>query len=330
MAVDTATLTRYEQVGVREQLSDKVYDISPMDFPVMSAIGRGAKATNTKVEWQKKVVRSAKTNKLKDGDDAVLTTVTPHTRLANWTQIFGEAVSVSGTAQAVSTAGRKDDLANAVMYATKGIKRDIETALCANAASDDGSRGTARGFGGIESWLTTNVDRGSGGSSGGYNSGTYQTAAATDASSTNQRTITEAKLKTVLGSIWTNSDEGCAPLVVVGIFSKQKVSSFSGRATASQQYPMGPKSSKSLAIIGAADIYVSDTGVHRIVPSRFSRARSALLLNPEYLSARYLRPFKVEPLAKTGDADKKQLIAELTLEVGNEAAHGVLADLKTS
>jgi len=32
-------------------------------------------------------------------------------------------------------------------------------------------------------------------------------------------------------------------------------------------------------------------------------------------------------LAKTGDSEKTQLLAEFTLEVKNEAAHGIVADL---
>ena len=330
MAVDAATQTRYDQTGVREQLSDRIYDVSPMDTPVMTALGRGKKATNTKIEWQTDTVRAAAVNKKKDGDDATLVTRTGTVRPCNYTQIFGEGLSVSGTAQAVDTAGRRQELLYQVSQATKAIKRDIELALCGNYASDDGSRSTARGLGGFESWIRSNKDRGTGGANGGYTTSTSQTVAATDASTTNLRTFTEARAKTVIRSTWDNSDGGACPLIVVGSFNKTKASAFAGIASPQQSYPMGPKSSKALAIIGAADIYVSDFGKHRVVASRFSRSRSALFINPEYASVRYLRPFKVEKLAKSGDADKRYLLAELSLEVSNEKAHGVCSDLTTS
>jgi len=330
MAVDAATQVKYDQVGVREQLSDRIYNVAPMDTPIMTALGRGKKATNTKVEWQTDTVRAAAVNKQLDGNDIPLKTRTGTKRPCNYTQIFAEALGVSTTAQAVDTAGRRQELLYQVQLASKGIKRDIEFTISGNYASDDGSRATARGLGGLESWFKTNVSRGSGGSSGGYTTSTSQTVAATDASTTNTRTFTEARAKAVIQSIWENSDGGASPLIVVGAFNKTKASSFTGIASPNQQYPMGAKSSKALAIIGAADIYVSDFGKHRVVANRFSRSRSALFLNPEYASLRYLYPFKVEKLAKTGLSDKRLLHAELTLEVKEEKAHGVCADLKTS
>lgn len=330
MAVDAATQTRYDQTGVREQLSDRIYNVAPMDTPVMTALGRGKKATNTKVEWQTDTIRAAATNKQKDGDDVAYKTRTATVRPCNYTQIVAEALSVSTTAQEVSAAGRRQELLYQVQKSTKAIKRDIEFTLCGNYASDDGSRSTARGLGGLESWFKTNVSRGSGGASGGYTTSTSQTVAATDATSTNTRTFTETRAKAVIQSCWENSEGGACPLIVVGAFNKTKASAFAGIASPQQQYPMGPKSSKALAIIGAADIYVSDFGKHRVVANRFSRSRSALFLNPEFATVRYLYPFRVDKLAKTGLSDKRLLHAELTLEVSEEKAHGVCADLKTS
>lgn len=330
MAVDSATQTRYDQEGVREDLSDRIYNVAPMDTPVMTALGRGKKAKQTKIDWQTDTVRDAAVNKRLDGDDATFKTRTPTVKVCNFTQIFAEDLQVSGTAQAVDAAGRRNELLYQVKKGTKGIKRDIEFALCGNYASDDGSRATARGLGGLESWFVTNTDRGTGGDDGGYTTGSSQTIAATDATTTNLRTFTEARAKTVIRSCWDNSEGGACPLIVVGSFNKTQASGFSGIASPNQQYPMGPKASKALAIIGAADLYVSDFGKHRFVANRFSRARTALFLNPEFASVRYLRPFKVEKLGKTGDASKRMLIAELTLQVDEEKAHGVCADLTTS
>jgi hypothetical protein len=330
VATASTTQTKYDQQGVRENLIDRIYDVSPMDTPVMTAIGRGPAATNTKVECQNDAVRAAGTNKRLDGDDVTYRTRTPTTKPCNYTQLMDEGISVSSTAQAVKTAGRRQELLYQVKMSTKALKRDMESAICGNAASDDGSRLTARGLGGFESWFRTNVDRGSGGASGGFTTSTSQTVAATDASASNIRTFTETRAKSVIRSIWDNSDGGAAPLIVVGSFVKTKASAFAGIATPQQQYPMGPKSAKALAIIGAADIYVSDFGKHRIVPSRFSRSRSALFLNPEYAELAYLQPFKVTPLAKTGHADKRMLAVEFTLRVNAEKALGVCADLKTS
>ncbi len=328
MAVDSATTTRFEQKGEREQLTNKIYNLAPMDTPFMTAIGRGPSATNTKVEWQIDDLADAAENSALEGDDASYVTAAATVRLANHTQIFTKSVVVSGTAQALSTAGRRNELLYQVDKRTKEIKRDIEFAITQNRASDDGSRATARTLAGFEAWITTNANRGTGGTDGGFVTSTQLVSAAGDASSTNIRTFTEAMLKASIKSIWDETGDS-APLVIVGSFNKQTASGFSGIATQYQDHG-NAKSSKSINILGAADFYVSDFGRHKIVPDHFSRGRSAMIVNPNHWELRYMRPFKINTLAKTGDADKRQLLAELTLISKNEAGSGVVADLTTS
>ena len=150
MAVDTATTTRFEQIGEREQLTNKIYNLAPMKTPFMTAIGRGPAATNTKVEWQTDDLADAAENAQLEGDDATYLTATPTVRLANHTQIFSKSVIVSGTAQALSTAGRRNELLYQVDKRTKEIKRDMEFAITQNRASTAGSRDTARTLAGFE------------------------------------------------------------------------------------------------------------------------------------------------------------------------------------
>ncbi|WP_287994339.1 DUF5309 domain-containing protein [Acidiphilium sp.] len=329
MAVNAATTTRFDQQGVRESLTDKIYDLSPMDTPMMTAIGRGKAAKNTFEEWQTDELDVSEENAALEGDDANFATARPTVRLGNYTQIFTKAVVVSGTAQAVNTAGRRDELLYQVDKRTREMKRDMERAICQNRASQQGSRATARKLAGFEAWITTNANRGTGGLDGGWTTSTKIVAAATDASTTNRRTFTEARFKEAIRSCWDETGES-PPLAIVGSFNKTVASGFDGIATQYQQQSGNPNSSKGIAILGAADWYVSDFGKHRIVPSHEVRARSALLLQPKHWEMRYLRPFKVVPLAKTGDADKKQLIAEATLVSFNEKSSGVVADLRES
>jgi hypothetical protein len=48
------------------------------------------------------------------------------------------------------------------------------------------------------------------------------------------------------------------------------------------------------------------------------------------VGVRTLEPMQTIDLARTGLTEKKQIWTNFTLEVGNEAAHGVLADLNTA
>jgi hypothetical protein len=107
---------------------------------------------------------------------------------------------------------------------------------------------------------------------------------------------------------------------------KQTVSAFTGLAATRYQAPVSGQAT----ILAGADIYQSDFGQISIVPNRFMRTRDALVLDPEYAALAYLRPFQTIELAKAGDSDKTQILAELTLEVRNEAAHGGAFDLNAA
>ena len=103
------------------------------------------------------------------------------------------------------------------------------------------------------------------------------------------------------------------------------MSGFTG--VAAQRYMTGAEPT---TIVAAAGAYLSDFGLISIVPDRFMRSTDALMLDSEYAALAYLRPFQTNDLAKTGDSDKTQILAELTLEVRNEKAHGGIFDIKAA
>jgi hypothetical protein len=192
----------------------------------------------------------------------------------------------------------------------------MEAILLSNQVASAGNASTARTLGGLQAWLATAGDFGTDGVAGA--NGTTARTNGTD------RTFTEAILKTVVAEVY--SAGGNPKVLMVRPNHKQVVSTFAG--IAAQRY-MAP-SDQPTTIIGAADVYMSDFGTISVVPNRFMRTRDALVLDPEYAAVAYLRPFATNELAKAGDAEKTQIIAELTLEMRNEAAHGIAADLSTS
>jgi hypothetical protein len=113
---------------------------------------------------------------------------------------------------------------------------------------------------------------------------------------------------------------------MVGPVNKQRVSGFAGIAEIRREVT----GNKPGVIIGAADVYVSDFGAVSVVPNRFQRERDAFVLDPEYASVAFLRPFQTVELAKTGDAEKRMILVEWGLKVNTEAAHGLAADLTTT
>jgi hypothetical protein len=317
MTVPSNTYLRYTSIGVREDLTDVIYDISPTDTPIMSSIGK-AKAAQTNHEWQTDALAAATTaNALIEGDDATAASLSPTVRVGNFTQIVGKTVQVSGTLEAVDKAGRKSEKAYQLAKASSEIKRDIETIITANQAKTNGTATSgARKMGSLLSYITTNVSKGS--------AGTNPTGDGSDVrSDTTTRTFLESMLKDVAQLIFTNG--GTPKLLVVPPNLKATASAFAG--VAEQRYVTGAEPT---TIVAAAGAYLSDFGLISIVPDRFMRDRDALMLDPEYAALAYLRPFQTNDLAKTGDSEKTQILAELTLEVRNEKAHGGIFDIKAA
>jgi hypothetical protein len=308
----------YDAKGIREDLADVIYNISPTDTPFQSSVGR-TKATNVYHEWQTDALAAATTNNAAvEGADASDATLSATTRLGNYTQILQKTIKVSGTLDAVNKAGRKSEKAYQLAKASAELKRDLETILLANQGQTAGSsNSSARKMGSLLSWLKTNTQV----VTAANNPTTIGVSTRTDGT---QRTFTEQLLKDAVADVFESG--GNPKVLMVGPSGKQKVSSFAG--IAAQRF-MAPANTPT-TIIGAADVYMSDFGTMSVVPNRFMRSRDALVLDPEYAAVAYLRPFQTNELAKAGDSDKTQILVECTLEVKNEAAHALIADLDMS
>jgi len=313
-----ATYQTYTAIGMREDLSDVIYNISPTDTPFMSSIGK-TKATAVLHEWQTdSLSASVLTNYAVEGATASDATMSPTTRVGNRTQIAQKTIKISGTLQSVDKAGRKSEKAYQLAKASAEIKRDMETSLLSNQTAANGDSSTARKLGGLQAWLNTNYDGGTSGVAGA--SGTTARTNGTN------RTFTEDILKVVVRKVYAAG--GNPKVLMVNPAHKQLVSAFTG--IAAQRF-MAPANTPT-TIISAADVYLSDFGSISVVPNRFMTSTNtcdevAYVLDPDMAAIAYLRPFQTNELAVTGDNESTQLLAEYTLEVRNEAAHGIIADI---
>jgi len=314
MAQPTGTYATNDMTGIREDLADVIYDISPVETPLLS-MARGGEAENTLHEWQTDSLAAATNNAAIEGDDAPQQSSSPTTRLNNRTQISTKDARVSGTARAVNTAGRADELDYQMLKRGQELKRDMETVLCANKAKVTGNDTTARELAGLPSWIATNTNfEGTGADPTGDGSD-----ARTDG---NQRAFDESQVKDVLVQIFNSG--GMPDVLMVGPFNRQASSTF-GAATKFQK-------AEDKTLHATFDVYESDFGMLKIVPNRFQRARDAFLLQSDMWAVPFLpgRDMAVFDIAKTGDSDARQILSEYTLEARNEASSGIVADLTTS
>lgn len=320
MAIQTNSFTRFDAIGVREDLANVIYNISPTETPFINNVGRG-KVTNTLFEWQTDALASPSATAQIEGNDWASTNQaqTATVRLGNRTQIQSKVILTTGTLEAVNKAGRADEMAYLMAKGMKELKRDMEYSLLQNQGAVTGSTSAARQTAALLAFLKTNVDKDAGGTNPTYSSG-VPGVARTDGT---VRTFTETILKSVLQKVWTSG--GDPTMVMVGPVNKQRASGFSGVATKYKEVKSGQA-----AIVGAADVYVGDFGEVSIVPNRFQREQDGFVLQPDMISVDYLRPFEQVELAKTGDAQKRMITVEYGLRVKNEAAQGLAADLITS
>lgn len=322
MAQPANTFDSYTAIGNREDLQDKIYMVSPEKTPVMSA-GRRFKAEAKFHEWQRDVLATPnKDNAVIEGDERSGTALTPTQRVGNFMQLLDKVAVVSSTEEKTKAAGRSSEMKYQIAEkAIPELKRDIEAAMISNNPAVAGSSSVARKTGGLGVLLFTNVSHGGTGATTAHTSGAPTTA---NTAGTN-RTFTEALLKTVLQSIYTNSGE-MPTMVSVTPAHKVVFSGFIGISANRQEVGKG----KQAAITGGADVYVSDFGALTIVPNYVqatANSDTALILNPEHYGTAYLQEFKTVPLAKTGHTDKEMVFAECGVIVTAERAHGKVANL---
>lgn len=243
-----------------------------------------------------------------EGADKPGARFTNRSRCGNYTQIFTATVEVSGTDMAASQLGLADEMDYQKQERLRELIRDLENTVVNGgepASNPEGSGSVRRSMKGVIQHLSTNVFH-TGDS--GFPTGTG---------------LDEDKINYVLRQIWESSN-GNVDMIVVGGFQKRKINAFSAN---SRTY-----GANDTTFTDMISIYESDFGVCRIVTTRWMPQDAALLLDSSRINVLPLagRNFYFKPLASGGDYECGELIGEYTVELRNEAAHGLIRDLSTS
>ena len=243
-----------------------------------------------------------------EGADKPDARFTNRSRCGNYTQIFSAAVEVSGTDMAASQLGLADEMDYQKQERLRELIRDLENTVINGgqpASNPQGSGSVRRSMNGITQHLSTNV----------LHDG--------DTGFPADDNLDEATINYMLRQIWENSN-GNVDLIVVGGFQKRKINAFTAN---SRSY-----GATDTTFTDMISIYESDFGVCRIVTSRWIPQDAVLFLDSSRISMLPLagRSFHFKPLASSGDYECGELIGEYTLELKNEAAHGLIRNLTTS
>ena len=223
----------------------------------------------------------------------------------NFTQIFSKGVRITGTAEAIDHAGLNSESQYQVMMRMKELKRELDrAAIMGVRAPNDVNTTTYGTMGGLKDFI---------GDIAGVSAGNVNGTA---------ETLTPSVLNTMAKQVF--DDGGTPDIVLVGAVQKQKISAFD------QEFRRSTMDSRRSGYTN--EEFVTDLGVNlRVIVDRWVPSDVAFVLDSSRIKIMPLkgRSFFLEQLAKTGDAQKWQIVGEYTMEVRNAAqAHAYHFNLK--
>lgn len=305
--------------GNREDLEDTIHELFADENYFQAKLDR-VPASAVLHEWLGDELVSPSANINIEGDDASFSTITNPARYNNYCQIVKKTFMISGTQEVVNKAGRRSEIGRQAVKQMREAANDLEWALVRNQAATAGGTGTGRSLASIETWI--------GATAASASAATQVVLATSSASATTPpiasgapgtaptdgsttAALVETSLRLGLESNWRNGST--TNVIAVNATAKNYLNDFTG--VAQRQVDVGRTAQAS--IIGASDVYVSNYGVHQVVLHRHVRESVALCLDTSLWACASLRDWSTEPLAKTGDAEKRQILCEKTLVCRN-------------
>lgn len=276
----------------RESLLSILKNVSPNeDNYFVSNLGKAPAATNTLHEWVTyNTARPTSITFAIEGSAASYGDLTGPTRTNNVTAIIDEAVRVSGTMKAISTATGEDPYAFQKGEALKRLKAKMEFATI-NGAKASGSSGVARGMSGFDGMISTNV-----------------TARASGTS------FTETELNDMMQDVWDQvGSEYIADLILAPMVIKRRIAGFTSNLTRNID-----ASTKRLT----NEVRVYDTQVGQTVMvlahkdvRKAAGTLTVYALREDTIKHAFLtgREPQWNELAKDGDRDNGEYVTELTV-----------------
>lgn len=281
------TFTTYDTVGIKEDVSDIISNLTPTKTPFMTLIGSDT-TKNRKFEWLEDELAAVRDNANVEGFEATDATITPPQLRTNYTQILEKTFKISETEDAVDQYGRARETAYQTVKAGKELKRDLEhTFIGLDQAAVAGSNAVARRTASATQQVDADV--------------TVDGAGAA---------LSEAM---VLSAGQKAYEAGAEPTyLMVKPSDSLKVAGF---AQSSGRYRELTQDTKKL--VNVIDLYVSPFGEYKVVLNRFLKSDVAWLLDPEMWKMVSLRSWTRSPLAKSGDSNRQMIVGEYGLKNTN-------------
>lgn len=316
MAQVANSFATFNSNRVREQLMDKIYNVSVQDTPFLSLIKR-EKVSGVFEEWLTDNFASGGANKVEQGNQVAVAATTPTDRYGNRTQISEKSFGVTGTQEAVEKAGGKSEYNIQLAKKMVELKKDMEFACLQNTTSIAAAAGVAPQTRGMLGWIATNTDFNAGGTPAGANPNPLTNTAPTDGAT---RAFTEGLFKNVLQKMFDSGADVTGTYAFLPSAQRTIFDGFTGGQTRFDK-------AEDATLHATLEVYVGPFGRVKAVNARHMRSRDVFIVNPEFVSLGILRPMNDEKLAKKGDVTEYMVNAEYMLLCKNEKAHGAVRDL---
>lgn len=234
-----------------------------------------------------------------EGNDAREARYKPRKRVSNFTQIFDETVSITGTAAAVANYGIDN------MYEYEKAKKQLELALqlekaLINGVKYESENGLTRQLGGVRNFIKTNVIN------------------ANDADLSDEFINDAMQAQYEKGAFASGGNFK----IMVGAKQKRAISNFDKTNIRLDRLDNGRGK--------VVDHFVSDFGAAEILLNNNLAADELLIVDSNRMAVKPLqgRDFAHEYLGKKGDYYEGMIVGEYTLEFMQEKAHSRIKGLK--
>lgn len=296
--VDYPSGWTYDNKAIREDLLGMITNVTPRENQLLYGLSQSS-ALQPIHQFPEDTLKTVGVNARVEGADASFAVRTNPSRNINYCQIISIPVMVTGSDDGANAAGYSGGrMAYEMDKAIKEYANDAEFALMRSTLVC-GSGTAARSMKGLKAFASTLLTSQSGIS------------------------LSESMLIDHLDAGWVqgvNFKE-----VYVGRVLKKRINSFTANSTLFQD----PTDKR---LVNSIDVYETTNGPvkimrHRYITQSGDANNDLVTIDPDHISIAYYRKPTVQDLAKTGDAEKKQIIGEMTLECRTEKSVGLIQAL---
>ncbi|USK86164.1 SU10 major capsid protein [Peribacillus asahii] len=283
----STNFTATEQISLSKEIALIGVEASPFTSLLM-AKGNIEKALSTVYTWKEKTLNTLGDISAVEGSDDITFFESAKAELSNILEIFKVGVSISGSAEAMKSTQLNSEIADRLLE----LKVNMEKKFLLGVKNDGSTTPFKRQMAGL--------------------------IAQADASNAVPvtGTITEADIKAAMRKLWSNNLTTGTVYAFVNADIKEDIDNIY-----KDKYGYSHVTTDFGLLVDSIN---TNYGRVHFVLSPHIPADKIVFFNDSYVDLAYLREPRVEALAKTGDSNKAQIVAEATLKVGSPKAVAVV------